>query len=55
MSDADLLFAEAVADHFVDEPGGEEIGAGLAWHRAEFDYVHADNCCAMANLAEEIE
>src|SRR5947209_5072256 len=46
---------EAIADHFVDEPGCQEVGAGLTWHGAEFDYVHADNRCAVADLAEEVE
>src|SRR5205085_5850301 len=46
---------EAIADHFVDEPGSQEVGAGLAWHGTEFDYVHADNRCAVADLAEEVE
>src|SRR5260370_11684593 len=47
--------AEAIAKHLVYQPGRQEIGASLAFHRAEFDHVHADDGSAVANLAEKVE
>ena len=49
------LITVTIADHLINQFRGQEICAGLSFHRTEFDYIHPNNRSAMANFSKKIE